>query len=265
MSSTGENVVRIEAEALLALAERLAGPMQQSFERAVDLLHRCTARVVVTGMGKSGIIAQKIAATLSSTGTPSLFMHPAEALHGDLGMVATGDVVIALSSSGETEELLKLLAKIKRIGDALISFTCDLQSTLAQASDVALDCSVPREGCSLGLAPTASTTAMLALGDAVAVALSERRGFKEEDFAELHPGGKLGKRLMRVSELMHAGDAANHTPVFHFHMPSEPRQTGHGCVIAQHAVVCDMRLRHNEIMRPQARTPSRFHTPLDHH
>ena len=207
MSSTGENVVRIEAEALLALAERLAGPMQQNFERAVDLLHRCTARVVVTGMGKSGIIAQKIAATLSSTGTPSLFMHPAEALHGDLGMVATGDVVIALSSSGETEELLKLLAKIKRIGDALISFTCDLESTLAQASDVALDCSVPREGCSLGLAPTASTTAMLALGDAVAVALSERRGFKEEDFAELHPGGKLGKRLMRVSELMHAGDA----------------------------------------------------------
>src|SRR5205085_11581448 len=154
----------------------------------------------------SGIIAQKIAATLSSTGTPSLFMHPAEALHGDLGMVATGDVVIALSSSGETEELLKLLAKIKRIGDALISFTCDLQSTLAQASDVALDCSVPREGCSLGLAPTASTTAMLALGDAVAVALSERRGFKEEDFAELHPGGKLGKKLMRVEQLMHSGN-----------------------------------------------------------
>jgi len=163
--------------------------------------------VVVTGMGKSGIIAQKIAATLSSTGTPSLFMHPAEALHGDLGMVAAGDVVIALSSSGETEELLKLLAKIKRIGDALICFTCDLRSTLAQASDVALDCSVPREGCNLGLAPTASTTAMLALGDAIAVALSEKRGFKEEDFAELHPGGKLGKKLLRVSELMHSGDA----------------------------------------------------------
>ena len=207
MSFTGESVVRIEAEALVALAERLAGPMKQSFERAVDLLYRCTARVVVTGMGKSGIIAQKIAATLSSTGTPSLFMHPAEALHDDLGMVAGGDVVIALSSSGETEELLKLLAKIKRIGDALICFTCDLQSTLAQASDVALDCSVPREGCNLGLAPTASTTAMLALGDAVAVALSQKRGFKEEDFAELHPGGKLGKKLMRVSELMHAGDA----------------------------------------------------------
>ncbi|MBV9072973.1 MAG: KpsF/GutQ family sugar-phosphate isomerase [Acidobacteria bacterium] len=181
--------------------------MKASFELALDLLFRCTARVVVTGMGKSGIIAQKIAATLSSTGTPSLFMHPAEALHGDLGMVASGDVVIALSSSGETEELLKLLAKIKRVGDALICFTCDVNSTLAQASDVALDCSVPREGCNLGLAPTASTTAMLALGDALAVALSEKRGFKEEDFAELHPGGKLGKKLMRVSEIMHKDDA----------------------------------------------------------
>jgi len=207
MSSTGENVVRIEAEALTALAARLAGPMKVQFERAVELLFQCSARVVVTGMGKSGIIAQKIAATLSSTGTPSLFMHPAEALHGDLGMVASGDVVIALSSSGETEELLKLLAKIKRVGDALISLTCDVKSTLAQASDVALDCSVPREGCNLGLAPTASTTAMLALGDALAVALSERRGFKEEDFAELHPGGKLGKKLMRVTDLMHSGEA----------------------------------------------------------
>lgn len=212
MSSRAENVVRIEAEALNALADRLAGPMKAQFERALDLLHRCTARVVVTGMGKSGIIAQKIAATLSSTGTPSLFMHPAEALHGDLGMVAAGDVVIALSSSGETEELLKLLAKIKRVGDALICFTCDLNSTLAQASDVALDCSVPREGCNLGLAPTASTTAMLALGDALAVALSEKRGFKEEDFAELHPGGKLGKKLMRVSEFMHSGEALPQVP-----------------------------------------------------
>jgi len=207
MPSTGENVIRIEAEALTALANRLAGSMKHDFDKAVDLLYRCSARVVVTGMGKSGIIAQKIAATLSSTGTPSLFMHPAEALHGDLGMVANGDVVVALSSSGETEELLKLLAKIKRVGDALVSFTCDVKSTLAQASDIALDCSVPREGCNLGLAPTASTTAMLALGDAIAVALSERRGFKEEDFAELHPGGKLGKKLMRVSDLMHAGDA----------------------------------------------------------
>jgi arabinose-5-phosphate isomerase len=207
MPTTGENVVRIEAEALTALANRLAGPMREQFDRALDLLERCSSRVVVTGMGKSGIIAQKIAATLSSTGTPSLFMHPAEALHGDLGMVASGDVVIALSSSGETEELLKLLAKIKRVGDALVCFTCDLKSTLAQASDVALDCSVPREGCNLGLAPTASTTAMLALGDALAVALSEKRGFKEEDFADLHPGGKIGKKLMRVTEFMHSGEA----------------------------------------------------------
>lgn len=207
MSASGENVVRIEAQALNALADRLDGEMKPSFARAVELLFRCTTRVVITGMGKSGIIAQKIAATLSSTGTPSLFMHPAEALHGDLGMVAKGDVVVALSSSGETEELLKLLAKIKRVGDALICLTCNLNSTLAQASDVALDCSVAQEACSLGLAPTASTTVMLALGDAIALAVSEKRGFREEDFAELHPGGKLGKKLMRVSELMHAGDA----------------------------------------------------------
>src|SRR5256714_139306 len=205
--TTGENVVRIEAEALRGLADRLAGSMAKDFDRALDLLFRCTMRVVVTGMGKSGIVAQKIAATLSSTGTPSLFMHPAEALHGDLGMVAKGDVVIMLSASGETEELLKLLATIKRVGDALITFTCSMKSTLAQAADVALDCSVAQEACTLGLAPTASTTTMLALGDALAMALAERRGFKEENFAELHPGGKLGKKLMRVSELMHSGNA----------------------------------------------------------
>jgi arabinose-5-phosphate isomerase len=205
--STGENVVRIEAEALRGLADRLSGSMAKDFERAVDLLFRCTARVVVTGMGKSGIVAQKIAATLSSTGTPSLFMHPAEALHGDLGMVAKGDVIIMLSASGETEELLTLLATIKRVGDALISFTCSMRSTLAVAADVALDCSVAQEACTLGLAPTASTTTMLALGDALAMTLAERRGFKEENFAELHPGGKLGKKLLRVSELMHRGDA----------------------------------------------------------
>ena len=205
--TTGENVVRIEAEALRGLADRLSGPMAREFERALDLLLRCTMRVVVTGMGKSGIVAQKIAATLSSTGTPSLFMHPAEALHGDLGMVAKGDVIIMLSASGETEELLKLLATIKRVGDALITFTCSMKSTLAQSADVALDCSVAQEACTLGLAPTASTTTMLALGDALAMALAERRGFKEENFAELHPGGKLGKKLMRVSELMHSGNA----------------------------------------------------------
>jgi arabinose-5-phosphate isomerase len=216
MKRTGENVVRIEAEALRALADRIAGPMAGAFESAVHLLHACSGRVVVTGLGKSGIVARKIAATLSSTGTPSLFLHPAEALHGDLGMLARGDVVVALSSSGETEEIVALLATIKRIAAPLISMTGDdlfrgkdqrRLSTLAQAADVALDCSIAQEACSLGLAPTASTTTMMALGDALAVALAEKRGFKEQDFADLHPGGKLGKKLARVSSLMHSGEA----------------------------------------------------------
>jgi arabinose-5-phosphate isomerase len=214
MHSIGENVVRIEAEALRALADRIAGPMAADFSRAVEMLHACAGRVVVTGMGKSGIIGRKIAATLSSTGTPSLFLHPAEAIHGDLGMLVGGDVVIALSSSGETEEILRLLATIKRMQAKLISMTGDAlysgaapRSTLASAADIALDCSIAEEACSLGLAPTASTTTMLALGDALAVALAEKRGFKEEDFANLHPGGKLGKKLARVHQLMHQGDA----------------------------------------------------------
>jgi arabinose-5-phosphate isomerase len=215
VKNTGSNVVRIEAEALRELAERLAGPMAADFERAVECLHSCGGRVVVTGMGKSGIIARKIAATLSSTGTPALYLHPAEAVHGDLGMLVKGDVVVALSSSGETEEILQLLATMRRIGSKLVTITGDSlysgnsnkRSTLAQAADIALDCSIAKEACSLGLAPTASTTAMLALGDALAVALAERRGFKEEDFADLHPGGKLGKRLARVGQLMHSGDA----------------------------------------------------------
>ncbi len=202
--------MRIEAEALLALADRLEGRMSADFERAVGCVLRCgqeRGRVVVTGMGKSGIIAQKIAATLSSTGSPALFLHPAEAVHGDLGMLARGDVVIALSASGETEEILRLLVNIKRIGDALISFCCNLESTLARSSDIALDVSVPEEACGMGLAPTASTTAMLALGDALAIAVSLRKGFQAEDFADLHPGGKLGKRLSKVRQLMHSGDA----------------------------------------------------------
>jgi arabinose-5-phosphate isomerase len=211
--------VRIEAEALRELAERIDGPMGQDFECAVECLYSCGGRVVVTGMGKSGIIARKVAATLSSTGTPALYLHPAEAVHGDLGMLVRGDVVLALSSSGETEEILQLLVTIRRIGSKLISITGDRlysqsnkrssikRSTLAQAADIALDCSIDQEACSLGLAPTASTTAMLALGDALAVALSEKRGFKEEDFAHLHPGGKLGKKLARVSQLMHSGDS----------------------------------------------------------
>ena len=234
MKNTGENVVRIEAEALRALADRIGGPMAESFQRAVELLFSCAGRVVVTGMGKSGLIARKIAATLSSTGTPALYLHPVEALHGDLGMVVRGDVVLALSASGETEEILALLATIKRLRVPLIAMTGDeicgegnsrsldfarddranegakrssKYSTLAGAAEVALDCSIALEACALGLAPTASTTTMLALGDALAVTLSERRGFKEEDFANLHPGGKLGKRLARVESLMHSGDA----------------------------------------------------------
>jgi arabinose-5-phosphate isomerase len=220
MKHVGENVVRIEAEALRALADRLAGPMSADFHRALDLMFSCQGRVVVTGMGKSGIIARKIAATLSSTGSPALYLHPVEALHGDLGMIVRGDVVLALSASGETEEILQLLATLKRLQVPLVSMTCEEfatgadksvrstpASTLAAAADVALDCSISKEACSLGLAPTASTTAMLALGDALAVALSEKRGFKEEDFANLHPGGKLGKRLARVEALMHSGEA----------------------------------------------------------
>jgi arabinose-5-phosphate isomerase len=236
MKNIGENVVRIEAEALRALADRIAGPMAEAFQRAIDLMSSCAGRVVVTGMGKSGLIARKIAATLSSTGTPALYLHPVEALHGDLGMVVRGDVVVALSASGETEEILALLATVKRLQVPLIAMTGDeisgtekksktagrsahstqassrqapstRVSTLASAADVALDCSIAEEACSLGLAPTASTTTMLALGDALAVTLSEKRGFKEEDFANLHPGGKLGKRLARVESLMHSGDA----------------------------------------------------------
>lgn len=206
-------LVRTEAAALEALAKRLEGPMAVDFDRAVALILRCgesNGRVVVTGMGKSGIVAQKIAATLSSTGSPALFLHPAEAVHGDLGVLMPGDVVIALSASGETEEILRLLATLKRKGDALISFCCNLGSSVAQASDVVLDCSVEREACVLNLAPTASTTSMLALGDALAVVVSLRKGFKAEDFAELHPGGKLGKQLAKVRDLMHGGE---NTPV----------------------------------------------------
>jgi arabinose-5-phosphate isomerase len=203
------DLVRTEAAALEALAARLDGAMAEPFAHAVDMILACghgNGRVVVTGMGKSGIIAQKLAATLSSTGSPALFLHPAEAVHGDLGVLMPGDVVIALSGSGETEEILRLLATLKRKGDALISLCCNVNSTLAKASDVALDCSVEREACGLNLAPTASTTTMLALGDALAIAVSVRKGFRADDFAELHPGGKLGKRLAKVSELMHSGD-----------------------------------------------------------
>ena len=207
---TPAQLIRIEAEALLRLAVRLEDGMSAHFARAVDLVVDCggrRGRVVVTGIGKSGIIAQKVVATFNSTGTPALFLHPAEALHGDLGMLAKGDLVLALSSSGETDEILRLLPTLKRIGDGLISFCCAMNSTLALASDVALDLSVEQEACGMGLAPTASTTVMLALGDALAIAVSLKKGFRAEDFADLHPGGKLGRKLARVRELMHSGEA----------------------------------------------------------
>ncbi|WP_260704977.1 KpsF/GutQ family sugar-phosphate isomerase [Edaphobacter flagellatus] len=209
-SARPSDFVRIEAAALNELALRLDGPMLTAFNQAVELLLNSIAhqnRVVVTGIGKSGIIARKLAATLRSTGTPAHYLHPSEAVHGDLGMLSHGDTVIVLSASGETEELLRLLPLLKRLADKLITFCGAAASTLAQASDVVLDTSVSTEACPHNLAPTASTTVMLALGDALALEVSQRRGWKPEDFAELHPGGRLGKRLARVGELMHTGDA----------------------------------------------------------
>lgn len=199
-----KRVLKIEAEAVLRLIDRL----DDGFDRAIDLILGCRGRVVVTGMGKSGHIGNKIAATLASTGTPALFLHPAEGIHGDLGMVTKGDIVIALSNSGETEELSRMLPSLKRIGIRIIALTGNTESTLARNSDVVIDVGVKEEACPLGLAPTASTTATLAMGDALAVVLLDRRGFKEEDFACYHPGGSLGKRLLlRVRDIMHTGDA----------------------------------------------------------
>ena len=204
------DLVRTEARALLELAMRLDGPMLMPFTRAADLVVGAIEhgkRVIVLGMGKSGLIARKIAATFCSTGTPAHFLHPAEARHGDLGMIAAGDLVVALSASGETEELLELLPVVERLGCTLISLCGAPDSTLAQASTILLDASVAREAGALNLAPTASTTVMLALGDALALEVSRRRGFAAEDFAELHPGGRLGRRLARVKTLMHTGNA----------------------------------------------------------
>ncbi len=197
-------VLQTEAAAILALVDRLG----DSFERAVRLLLDCKGRVIVTGMGKSGIICRKIAATLSSTGTPAFFLHPAEAIHGDLGVLHSEDVVLALSYSGETDELLRLLETIKRLGARLVVMTGDCRSTLGQAADVALDCSVSKEACPMNLVPTASTTAALAHGDALAMTLLVSKGFSQEHLASLHPGGTIGKRLMRVEQLMHGGDQA---------------------------------------------------------
>lgn len=196
-------VLETEAAAILGLVQCL----DARFEQAVDVIANCRGRVIVTGMGKSGIICRKIAATLSSTGTPAFFLHPAEAIHGDLGALQPEDVVMALSHSGETYEVLRVLEAIRRIGARLIAMTGDVGSTLGQAADIVLDCHVNEEACPLNLAPTASTTAALALGDALAMSVLVRKGFKEEDFANLHPGGKLGKRLMRAEALMHSGAA----------------------------------------------------------
>jgi arabinose-5-phosphate isomerase len=204
MKEQAKRVLKIEADAVAALIDRI----DERFEQAVEMILDCKGRVVVTGMGKSGLIGKKIAATLASTGTPALFLHPAEGIHGDLGMVTRGDTVIALSNSGETEEIARMLPSLKRLGIKIIALTGNTDSTLAKNSDVVIDVSVKEEACPLGLAPTASTTATLAMGDAIAVALLDKRGFREEDFACFHPGGSLGKRLLlRVRDLMHIGDA----------------------------------------------------------
>src|SRR5574337_1054809 len=203
IADRGRQVLQIEAEAILALIPKL----DERFDRTIEILRDCRGRVVLTGMGKSGSVAQKIASTMASTGTPALFLHPAEGGHGDLGMLVRGDVVIAVSNSGETDELVGLLPAIKRLDLTLIALVGDPASTLAKQSDVAIDVSVAKEACPLALAPTASTTAALAMGDALAVALLEQRGFTEADFALLHPAGSLGRRLLwRVQDLMHVGE-----------------------------------------------------------
>ena len=197
-----KRVLEVEAAAILSLIDHL----DQTFADVVEIVNASRGRVISMGLGKSGIICKKISATLASTGTPSFFLHPAEAIHGDLGMIVAGDIVLAVSNSGETEELVRLLPSIKRIGAEIVAITGNPSSTIAKAADYHLNAAISREACPLGLAPTASTTAVLALGDALAMALLVRKGFKEEDFAFLHPGGKLGKRFLRVRDLMHSGD-----------------------------------------------------------
>jgi arabinose-5-phosphate isomerase len=228
-----KKVLQIEAAAILALVDRL----DDRFEKAIRILLDCRGRVIVTGMGKSGIICRKIAATLASTGTPAFFLHPAEAVHGDLGVIQGDDVIVALSNSGETHELLRLVETIKRLGARLISICGNDASALAQASDVALDCQVSKEACPLDLVPTASTTAALALGDALAMTLLVARGFKEEDFANLHPGGKIGKRLMRVEQVMHTGEKVPIvqpiTPMREVVQEISRKGLGMTCVVAQ--------------------------------
>lgn len=249
-------VLQTEADAILALVDRL----DDRFEEAVRILLDCRGHVIVTGMGKSGIIARKIAATLSSTGTPSFFLHPAEAVHGDLGVLQSDDVIVALSNSGETDELLRLLETIKRLGARMIAMTGDCKSTLGQAADVALDCQVSEEACPMNLVPTASTTAALALGDALAMTLFVAKGFRQEDFASIHPGGKIGKRLMRVDQLMHGGDqrpmVAPSTPMADVMTEMSRKSFGMTCVVEAEdrlvGIITDGDLRRHMIAAQQS-------------
>jgi arabinose-5-phosphate isomerase len=233
--SLARKVLQTEAAAITALIDRL----DEHFDRAVRMLYECQGRVIVTGMGKSGIICRKIAATLASTGTSAFFLHPAEATHGDLGVIQPNDVLLAISHSGETQEVLRLLEAIRRIGARIIAVTGNPASTLAQTADVALDCQVSEEACPLNLVPTASTTAALALGDALCMTLLVEKGFREEDFAKIHPGGKLGKKLMRVDQLMHAGSDApvvrTHTPMRDVIKEISSKTLGMTCVVDEHA------------------------------
>jgi arabinose-5-phosphate isomerase len=247
-------VLRTEADAITGLVDRIG----EDFERALDLLFECRGRVIVTGMGKSGIICRKIAATLSSTGTSAWFLHPAEAIHGDLGAIREDDVVLALSHSGETGELIRLLESIRRIGAKLIAVTGYPSSTLAKAADVTLDCGVAEEACPMNLVPTASTTAALALGDALAMTLLVRKGFGEEQFASFHPGGKLGRRLLRVETAMHAADAAPvvsaSTPMPDVIHEMSSKRLGMTCVVDAQGILVGI-VTDGDLRRLMSRTP----------
>ena len=248
-------VLRIEAAAILGLIDRI----DDDFERAVQLLFECRGRVIVTGMGKSGLICRKIAATLSSTGTSAWFLHPAEATHGDLGAIREDDVVLALSHSGETEELLRLLESIRRLGARLIALTGDPASTLGRAADVVLNCGIATEACPMNLVPTASTTAALAMGDALAMTLLVRKGFREEQFASLHPGGKLGRRLMRVEHVMHGGEATPivlaSTPMADVFHEMSSKRLGMTCVVDAEGRLAGV-FTDGDLRRLMGRTPN---------